>query len=219
MSFCCRRIGSEMLFSQEHRCGRRCATLSRLSITRRHYLAQQPSADDVKKTNNPLTSDITVSLGTRANGTLYLNQGANSFLFRGVLPYKLGPAQIVQFTRPVVTTPNTTRGESTGLGDLNLFDLAIFPLEKAQMAVGFGASVHLSHCLGNADRNRQAEGWSRCGTRRAAQVGPRWKIADLAALVCRRRDPIGSGQPRVPASAPLQPTRQILSAVNCSMGA
>jgi hypothetical protein len=102
--------------------------------------AQQPSADDVNKANNPLTPAITVNLQDQGEPELYdLDQGANSFLLRGVLPHKLGGLpQIIRFTLPVVTTPNQQGGEATGLGDLNFFDLAIVPLKSARMAVGFG---------------------------------------------------------------------------------
>jgi hypothetical protein len=101
---------------------------------------QQPSADDVNKANNPLTPAITVNLQDQGEPELYdLDQGANSFLFRGVLPHKLGGLpQIIRFTLPVVTTPNDNGEETTGLGDLNLFDLAIVPIKSARLAVGFG---------------------------------------------------------------------------------
>jgi hypothetical protein len=102
--------------------------------------AQKPSADDVNKANNPLTPAITVNFQDQGEPELYdLNQGANAFLFRGVLPHKLGGIpQIVRFTLPTVTTPNGTGGDATGLGDLNFFDLGIFPIKAARMAVGFG---------------------------------------------------------------------------------
>jgi hypothetical protein len=102
--------------------------------------AQQPSADDVNKANNPLTPAITVNFQDQGEPELYdLDQGANSFLLRGVLPHKLGGLpQIIRFTLPVVTTPNGYGGETTGLGDLNLFDLAIFPVKSARIVVGFG---------------------------------------------------------------------------------
>jgi len=39
--------------------------------------------------------------------------------------------------------PDGKGGTTTGLGDLNLFDLAIFPLPKAKMALGFGPQFTL----------------------------------------------------------------------------
>jgi len=102
--------------------------------------AQKPSSNDVNKANKPLTPAITVNFQDQGAPQLYdLDEGANSFLMRDVLPHKLGGLpQIIRFTLPVVTTPNGKGGEATGLGDLNLFDLAIFPLKKARMALGFG---------------------------------------------------------------------------------
>ena len=103
-------------------------------------MAQKPSSDDVNKANNPLTPAITVNFQDQGAPQLYdLDEGANSFLLRGVLPHKLGGLpQILRFTLPVVTTPNGNGGEATGIGDLNLFDLAIFPMKKARMVLGFG---------------------------------------------------------------------------------
>ena len=103
-------------------------------------IAQKPSADDVNKANNPLTPAITVNLQDQGQPELYdQDQGANSFLLRGVVPHNLGGLrQIVRFTLPTVTTPNGKGGMATGLGDLNLFDLAIFPVKKARIALGFG---------------------------------------------------------------------------------
>ena len=102
--------------------------------------AQKPSSDDVNKANNPLTPAITVNFQDQGAPELYdLDQGSNAFLIRGVLPHKLGGLpQIVRYTLPVETVPNGKGGMETGLGDLNLFDLAIFPLKKARMALGFG---------------------------------------------------------------------------------
>ena len=102
--------------------------------------AQKPASADVNKANNPLTPAITINLQDQGEPKLYdVDQGANSFLLRGVLPQKLfGLPQILRFTLPVSTVPNGKGGTATGLGDLNLFDLAIFPMPKAKMALGFG---------------------------------------------------------------------------------
>jgi hypothetical protein len=109
-------------------------------MTALYSAAQQPSADDVNKANNPLTPPITLNFQDQGAPQLYdLDEGSNAFLMRGVLPHKLGGLpQIVRYTLPVETAPNGKGGSVTGLGDLNLFDLAIFPLKSARMAVGFG---------------------------------------------------------------------------------
>lgn len=103
------------------------------------------SSADVNKANNPLTPAITVNFQDQAEPVLYdLNQGANAFLFRGVLPHKLGGIpQILRYTLPIVTTPNGTGGSTTGLGDLNLFDLAIIPIPKAHSVLGLGPQFTL----------------------------------------------------------------------------
>jgi hypothetical protein len=102
--------------------------------------AQKPSSTDVNKANNPLTPAITLNFQDQGEPRLYdIDQGSNAFLMRGVLPHKLGGLpQIVRYTLPVVTAPNGNGGTATGLGDLNLFDLAIFPWKEARMALGFG---------------------------------------------------------------------------------
>jgi hypothetical protein len=104
--------------------------------------AQKPSGTDVNKANNPLTPAITINFQDQGQPLLYdLDQSANSILLPGVLPYKLfGLSQIIRYTLAVSTVPNGTGGTATGLGDLNLFDLALFPLPKAKMALGVAGS-------------------------------------------------------------------------------
>jgi hypothetical protein len=102
--------------------------------------AQKPSSDDVNKANNPLTPAITVNFQDQGAPQLFdLDQGSNAFLMRGVLPHKLGGLpQIVRYTLPVVTTPDGKGGTVTGLGDLNVFDLALIPWKSARAVFGFG---------------------------------------------------------------------------------
>jgi hypothetical protein len=118
----------------------RSLTLIALLMPALYSAAQQPSADDVNKANNPLTPAITLNFQDQGAPQLYdLDEGSNAFLMRGVLPHKLGGLpQIVRYTLPVETAPNGKGGSVTGLGDLNLFDLAIFPLKSARIALGFG---------------------------------------------------------------------------------
>jgi hypothetical protein len=137
--------------------------------------AQKPSSEDVNKANNPLTPAITVNFQDQGQPKLYdLDQGANSFLLRGVLPHKLfGLRQIVRFTLPTVTTPDGTGGMTTGLGDLNLFDLAIFPLKKARMAVGFGPQLTLP----TATEMQTGTGKWQAGFAAVAVAPRKWGIA------------------------------------------
>jgi hypothetical protein len=52
---------------------------------------------------------------------------SNTGLWRGVLPHKLfGWPQILRASIPIVTSPDEPLGSTTGLGDINLFDLFLF---------------------------------------------------------------------------------------------
>ncbi len=102
--------------------------------------AQKPSAEDVNKANNPLTPAITVNFQDQAQPVLYdLDGWSNAFLLRGVLPFKLeGVKQLLRYTLPVASGPDGKGGTTTGLGDLNLFDVFPFPWKKEKMELGFG---------------------------------------------------------------------------------
>jgi hypothetical protein len=102
--------------------------------------AQKPSAADVNKANNPLTPAITVNLQDQAQPELYgLDQWSNAFLLRGVLPFKLGGVpQLLRYTLPVVSASDGKGGTTTGLGDLNVFDVFPFPWKQTRMELGLG---------------------------------------------------------------------------------
>jgi hypothetical protein len=99
---------------------------------------QQPSAPDVNAANNPLTPMITINFQDQAAPLLYgSDDGTNSFLFRGLIPHKLGGfPQLFRFTLPVATVPDGAGNTATGLGDLNVFDLFPFRAGKMEIAVG-----------------------------------------------------------------------------------
>jgi len=101
----------------------------------------QPTAEQINEANSPLTPKITVDFQDQWAPTLYdTNANTNAFLLRGVMPHKLfDEPQILRATLPVVTSPEVTGNNVTGLGDLNLFDLV---LEKAgPVAIGFGPQL------------------------------------------------------------------------------
>jgi hypothetical protein len=102
--------------------------------------AQKPSSEDVNKANNPLTPAITVNFQDQAQPVLYdLDGWSNAFLIRGVLPFKVaGIHQLLRYTLPVVSAPDGMGGTTTGLGDLNLFDVFPFAWKKKKMALGVG---------------------------------------------------------------------------------
>jgi hypothetical protein len=99
---------------------------------------QQPSSTDVNAANSPLTPMITINFQDQAAPLLYSSgDGMNSFLFRGLIPNKLGGLpQLFRFTLPVTTVPAGMGNRTTGLGDLNVYDLFPFPVGKMELAAG-----------------------------------------------------------------------------------
>ena len=100
------------------------------------------SEDQVNAANNPLTPTITANLQDQWAPQLYdSDASSNAFLLRGVLPHLLGGVpQILRGTLPIATAPSTSgSGNTTGLGDLNLFDLALF--KRDDLAFGIGPQL------------------------------------------------------------------------------
>jgi hypothetical protein len=99
----------------------------------------EDAAGDVNAANNPLTPKITVNLQdyflpslNRLNG-----RSGNQFLLRGLVPSDaFGVPQLIRFTLPVATSPTFPSGTDTGLGDLTLFDLAVFPMHGVIFGAG-----------------------------------------------------------------------------------
>src|SRR5690349_8745401 len=57
----------------------------------RSAAAQQATAEDVNAANNPLTPKITINFHDQWAPELYdVDEASNAFLFRGVVPHKLG---------------------------------------------------------------------------------------------------------------------------------
>ncbi len=81
---------------------------------------------------------ITINFQDQAAPLLYgSDDGTNAFLFRGLIPHLLGGApQLFRFTLPVETVPTGGGANTTGLGDLNIFDLFPFRVKKMEVAVG-----------------------------------------------------------------------------------
>jgi hypothetical protein len=101
-------------------------------------LAQGASTEDMNAANNPLTPKITVNFHDYWAPTLSDVDDAytNSFLFRGLVPHKLGGrGQLLRYTLPV-TTVSFGNGSTTGLGDFNLIDLFPFKSGGSELAVG-----------------------------------------------------------------------------------
>lgn len=101
--------------------------------------AQAPSGEQVNEANNPLTPKITINFHDQWAPKLYQSDDyTNSLLLRGVIPHRLGGApQILRYTLPaLVTVPDGMGGTTTGLGDLNLIDLALFKAGKVELGIG-----------------------------------------------------------------------------------
>jgi len=100
--------------------------------------ASAQSHDDVNSANNPLTPQVGLSLQDQWTGRLYgSDDETNAALLRATVPNKLfGIGQIFRATLPVVTAPDPTGGNRTGLGDLNLLDIVPFKAGGIELGIG-----------------------------------------------------------------------------------
>lgn len=98
------------------------------------------SSDQMNAANNPLQPSLALNLQDDYTGSYYNADGAdaNAFLLRGAMPHKLfGMPQLLRATLPVATTPNIQpNGRVTNVGDLNVFDVALFKAGPFEMGVG-----------------------------------------------------------------------------------
>ncbi len=101
--------------------------------------AAASAGNAVNEANNPLTPKITLNLQDYFIPSLNRTGGreANQALLRGLVPTNaFGVPQLVRFTLPVVTNPTFPNGTTTALGDLTLFDLAVFPMKGVILGAG-----------------------------------------------------------------------------------
>lgn len=97
------------------------------------------TSDQVNANNNPLTPAISLNLQDYWAPSLYDSVATtNAGLLRAVLPHQLGGLQqIVRGTLPIVTVPSVgSNGNTTGLGDFNLIDVAMFKTRYFAIGVG-----------------------------------------------------------------------------------
>jgi hypothetical protein len=97
------------------------------------------STQQMNDANNPLTPTVTANLQDQWAPQLYdSDNSTNALLLRGVLPHLFGGVpQILRATLPIATAPSTSgSGNTTGLGDLNLFDLALFKEQGLVLGIG-----------------------------------------------------------------------------------
>jgi hypothetical protein len=100
------------------------------------------TSQEVNEANNPLTPKLTVNLQDQYITSYYglPESDSNAILLRGVMPHRLfGWPQILRATVPIVTSPDQPLGQTTGLGDINLFDLLLF--KAGTLELGFGPQL------------------------------------------------------------------------------
>jgi hypothetical protein len=100
------------------------------------------TSQDVNEANNPLTPKITINLQDIYVTSYYglPDSVSNTGLLRGVLPHRLfGWPQILRASIPIVTSPDEPLGSTTGLGDINMFDLFLF--KAGGVEFGFGPQL------------------------------------------------------------------------------
>lgn len=103
----------------------------------------QDAGADVNSANNPLTPKITLNLQDYYIPDIkgVPDRHANQFLLRGLVPSDIGGVpQLLRFTLPIATTPEFPSGYKTGLGDLTLMDIFLFP---GKVSYGIGPLVVL----------------------------------------------------------------------------
>lgn len=94
---------------------------------------------DVNEANNPLTPKITLNFQDYYIPELKDLPGlySNQFLLRGLVPSDMfGTPQLFRFTLPVATAPTFPDGYVTGLGDLTLMDIFLFPGKQVSFGAG-----------------------------------------------------------------------------------
>ena len=97
------------------------------------------TTDQVNANNNPLTPAISLNLQDYWAPSLYDSDAStNAALLRAVAPFELGGVpQILRGTLPIVTAPSATgNGNTTGLGDFNLIEVAMFKTRYFNIGVG-----------------------------------------------------------------------------------
>ena len=105
------------------------------------FCAHADNAETANKSNNPLNLAPGVNLQDYYTPKLFdTNAHTNDALLRGALPMApndfIGVPQLLRVTLPVSTRPDPHNGYSTGIGDLNVFDIFLLKTEGVQLGVG-----------------------------------------------------------------------------------
>jgi hypothetical protein len=103
------------------------------------------TSQEGNEANNPLPPRITMNLQDQYISSYYClpDNESNAILLRGVLPHRLfGWPQILRATVPIVTSPDQPSGDTTGLGDINLFKVLLF--KAGPLELGFGPQLTIN---------------------------------------------------------------------------
>lgn len=105
------------------------------------FAAQADNADTANKSNNPLNLAPGANLQDYYTPKLYDSDAhTNDLLLRGTLPIApsdfIGVPQLLRATLPLSTRPDPHSGYSTGIGDLNLFDIFLLKTDGVQLGIG-----------------------------------------------------------------------------------
>ncbi len=99
------------------------------------------SAEDSNKSNNPLTPAPGLNFQDYYSPTLFgSNSYINDFLVRGTLPLPpnsvIPVPELIRLTVPISTRPESSGGYTTGLGDINVFDIFLLKTDGPQLGIG-----------------------------------------------------------------------------------
>ena len=105
------------------------------------FAAFADNADTANKSNNPLNLAPGMNLQDYYTPKIYdTNVHTNDALLRGTLPIApndfIGVPQLLRATLPISTRPDPHNGYSTGIGNLNLFDIFLLKTDGVQLGIG-----------------------------------------------------------------------------------
>lgn len=113
-----------------------------------------PNDNTQNEANNPLAPKPALQLQDYFQPVLngQAGSGANQGILRGVLPHEeLGIRQLARASLPVVSTAYGPAGSVTGLGDMTIFDVPVFYIDKVKVGAGplVVVPTSTSRALGN----------------------------------------------------------------------
>ncbi|MBV7261848.1 hypothetical protein Q4491_06865 [Photobacterium sp. 2_MG-2023] len=124
--------------------------MSKLSVTKKiglfgfifsSFSAFSNNAEVANKSNNPLNPSPGLNAQNYYTSDIYgTDKYTNDFLLRGTLPVLpndfVAVPQLFRLTVPVSTRPDASDDYTTGLGDINLFDIFLFKAGSMQIGAG-----------------------------------------------------------------------------------